>query len=216
MQSQTTISLTALANRLERLDFTLSDDALSGLSLYLGQLVKWNKSMNLVGTSSWEETLENLITDSFHLAIFLRSLPLAANPTSFDLGAGAGLPGIPLRLVWRKGTYTLVEAREKRALFMRTVLASLALERTNVFLGRAEDFFVLSGQADCILSRAFMPWRDLLVFIENALLPKGFAVFLTREPIPESLPTPWRSAAQTEYIVKDVRRYFWALTREKQ
>lgn len=214
MRSDLAPSSTALAKRLENLGFLLPFDAISGLALYLGQLMKWNKAMNLVGANSWEETVETLIADSFHLEVFLRSLPLAPNPEVFDLGAGAGLPGIPLRLVWHEGNYTLVEAREKRALFMRTTLASLALERTEVFQGRAEAFFQKSGKADCIISRAFMPWRDLLAFIENALSPDGLVIFLTLEPAPEGIPAPWRLAAQTDYAIRDARRHFWAFTRE--
>ena len=45
-------------------------------------------------------------------------MPLPESPETWDLGAGAGIPGIPLRLVWDSGTFTLVEVREKRVLFL--------------------------------------------------------------------------------------------------
>lgn len=208
------LSPEALARRLGSLGFSLPENALAGLAGYLALLTKWNKAMNLVGARSWEETLETLIVDSFHLAEFLPGLGLPPEPVCFDLGAGAGLPGIPLRLLWRDGAYTLVEIREKRALFMRTVLAAVDLGRTTVFQGGAEDFFRHSGQADLIVSRAFMPWRDLLRFVSRALAPNGRIVFLTLALVPEDLPASWKPVAQTGYAVAGTKRYFWCFTRK--
>ena len=213
MNVSAAIQQTILAERLARSGFSFPDECLANLSIYLHQLMKWNKAMNLVGTNSWEKTLDTLVLDSFHLADFFCSIDLAADPTTFDLGAGAGLPGIPLRMVWSKGTYTLVEVREKRALFMKTVLASLNLERVRVFQGRAEDFFASETPADRIISRAFMPWQDMLAFIADALAPEGQVVFLTLSPAPEKIPVPWRLVAQKAYWVDKTQRHFWCLTR---
>lgn len=219
MRTPDTIRPDLLAGRLERLGFSLPDTALAGLAVYLAQLMKWNKVMNLVGTASWEKTLDTLVIDSFHLAGFLPSLSLTPNPVAYDLGAGAGLPGIPLRLLWRDGVYTLVETREKRALFMRTVLASIAPEsmdagRTCVFQGRAEDFFLQAGPADLILSRAFMPWRDMLAFVATALAPGGRVVFLTLAPAPDGIPAPWNLIAQNAYDAAGTTRHFWCFSKE--
>lgn len=204
-----------LSRRLEALGFPLSGQPLENLAIYLGRLMKWNKAMNLVGTASWEETLDTLVVDSFHLAAFLPSLPLPASPVSWDLGAGAGLPGIPLRMLWRDGSYTLIEAREKRALFMRTILAGIDLGDTTVFQGRAEFFFREAGHADLMLSRAFMPWRDMLLFIENNLAPDGKIIFLTLSPAPEDLPAPWRLESEKAYTADTKERWLWCLTRER-
>jgi Predicted S-adenosylmethionine-dependent methyltransferase involved in bacterial cell division len=54
----------------------------------------------------------------------------------------------------------MVEVREKRALFISSVLSRLQLTSTHIFRGPVEHFF--QGQyykADCILSRAFMDAR---------------------------------------------------------
>ena len=133
----------------------LPETALAPLSAYLSLLMQWNRVMNLVGTHNAEETFSTLIVDSLHLAAFLEQewsqLPALAQlrgaPTCWDLGSGAGLPGIPLRCIWQRGTYWLVEAREKRALFLSTVLARVPLPGTHVFRGRAEAFMAQALQA---------------------------------------------------------------------
>lgn len=213
MRTADAVQPSALAARLTDLGFSLPEEAARGLGTYLSLLMKWNKAMNLVGTHSWEETLDTLAVDSFHLANFLPGIGLPPSPETFDLGAGAGLPGIPLRLVWQEGRYTLVEAREKRALFMRTALASLSLGQTTVFTGRAEKFFMQASPADCIVSRAFMPWQDMLGFIKNALAPCGRIVFLTLTPAPGDIPEPWRLVAEARYEVMRTPRHFWCFAR---
>ena len=117
--------------------------------------------MNLVGTRTAEDTFFTLVVDSLHLGRFLREdVEYSAAPCCWDLGSGAGLPGLPLRMIWQEGDYWLVEAREKRALFLSTVLAKYPLPGTHVFRGRAEAFMAgpPARTADLIVSRAFMPW----------------------------------------------------------
>ena len=88
------------------------EKALEPLGIYLEMLCQWNKAMNLVGPHSWQNMLTRLVADSFHLAPFLSGLPMPASPLTWDLGAGAGLPGIPLRMLWPDGSYYMVEVRE--------------------------------------------------------------------------------------------------------
>ncbi len=188
-------------------------EAIEPLGVYLEMLCQWNKAMNLVGPHSWQDILSRLVADSFHLASFLDSLPMPDAPLTWDLGAGAGLPGIPLRMLWRKGAYYMVEVREKRALFLSSVLSQTGLPSTHVFRGPVEHFF--HGQyypADCIVSRAFMPWRQLLDLTLPRLRREGLLVILALEPAPEKLPAPWRLAGQHSYVVAGNARWFWALT----
>ena len=193
-------------------------EALPGrLDRYLDMLLAWNRAMNLTGGRDRADILARLIPDNFHLAAFLGSAPLAeapamaAGPRVWDLGAGAGLPGIPLRMVWDTGNYTLVEAREKRALFLANALATLELPRTTVFRGAAEALFArMPHGADIILSRAFLPWRKLLDFCLPGLAPGGVVIILASEASGE-IPAPWRLAAETAYSVDGSPRWFWAL-----
>ena len=194
------------------------------LGRYLDLLCAWNGAINLTGGRDRADILTRLIPDSFHLAAFLRSAPLTATalgagaPRVWDLGAGAGLPGIPLRMVWERGDYTLVEVREKRALFLANALAALGLPRTGVFRGAAERLFAAEppggdAGADCIVSRAFLPWPKLLDFCRPALRPGGVIIIFASAPCGD-LPAPWRSVSQADYSVAGSRRWLWALGRQ--
>ncbi|NDV18820.1 16S rRNA (guanine(527)-N(7))-methyltransferase RsmG [Pseudodesulfovibrio sp. JC047] len=206
-----------------RLGRPVDADQAELLALYLGQLIKWNKKMNLVGKSDWRTVFDTLVVDSLYLADFLNGLPLTESSLCLDFGAGAGLPGIPLRTLWHTGDYWLVELREKRALFMRSALSRLKLSHTNVFHGRAEnvlDHFDTDGAppvADLILSRAFMPWPKLLEFIHPMLRKTsdqpGMAVILSNDPPPppEKLSDGWVLEKSTQYPAAGGERFFWAV-----
>jgi len=207
-----------------RAGFKLTPDQAQGLAQYLTLLLKWNKAMNLVGRADWPGVFRDLTADSLHLATFLARLALPEAPLTLDLGAGAGLPGIPLRVVWQKGDYVLVELREKRAIFLSQAVGALKLPRTKVLHGRAEaSLAALPGlglearRADLVLSRAFMPWRQLLPLAAELLKNSGVLVILANEPPPEnlaeSLPegVDFQLLDSQEYPAESRTRYFWAL-----
>ncbi|WP_432738718.1 16S rRNA (guanine(527)-N(7))-methyltransferase RsmG [Maridesulfovibrio sp. FT414] len=197
-------------------DFRSTEGQAQALAEYLTLLEKWNKSMNLVGPAGWEEVFSSLVADSLHLADFLNSLDLAESPVTLDLGAGAGLPGIPLRCVWQKGIYNLVESRQKRSIFMRTALRAMKLPRTEVFQCRAEKIPPKLLPADLILSKAFMPWKDLLPFVDPMLSPTGRVVILSNDPAPASGETEllgFKVEKSLKYRAGDKEHYSWSLVR---
>ncbi|WP_022656519.1 RsmG family class I SAM-dependent methyltransferase [uncultured Desulfovibrio sp.] len=213
MREQRTVDRKDLAALAAASGIDVPPTALEPLAVYLEMLCQWNAAMNLAGARAWRDILTRLAADSFHLASFLEELPLPEQPLTWDLGSGAGLPGIPLRMVWTRGGYYMVEVREKRALFLSSALARLQLPSTHVFRGSVEHFF--RGQyypADCIVSRAFMPWPDLLGLTLPRLRPEGVLVILALTPAPERLPAPWRLAGARSYVAAGSGRWFWALS----
>ncbi|SDK49910.1 16S rRNA (guanine527-N7)-methyltransferase [Maridesulfovibrio ferrireducens] len=199
-----------------RLDsgFIAATDQARVLAYYVNMLVKWNKAMNLVGPKSWDDIFHSLIIDSLHLADFLNDLDLPKNPVTLDLGAGAGLPGLPLRVVWQKGTYHLVESRQKRSIFMRTAMQMMKLPRTEVFQGRAEAIPQEALPADLILSKAFMPWKELMPFVKPMLAETGRLVILSNDSAPASAEIAecgYELESTMEYKAQKKTHYFWSL-----
>lgn len=196
------------------LGFSLPPAALEALAHYLRYVVRWNTSMNLIGASSWQSALRTLVVDSLHLAPFIEGLSLPAQPLSWDLGAGAGLPGIPLRALWQQGEYVMVEAREKRALFLATVLGGHPLPGTRVERLRAEVFFARqTRRADCLISRAFMPWPKLLPFVEPFLTAEAHILVLSNEDVAPEPASGWQACASINYKVEGKLRRITALKR---
>lgn len=197
--------------------FEIAPEQSGQLSAYLTLLMQWNRVMNLVGARHWRDALDDLVMDSFHLNAFLRSqvLPaLPASPSCWDLGSGAGLPGIPLRILWNEGDYWMVESRDKRTIFLSTVLARSPIPGTHVFHGRAEQFME-GKKADLIVSRAFMPWKELLEFIKGHLNPGGQIVFLTLEELKADEGMDWTATGHASYKIGKDTRHFCAFAQKQ-
>lgn len=121
------------------LDFPLSEEQAERLMLYFTELRKWMRRINLVARDTTEEQLIELhFLDSLILA------PLVAHHPELhllDIGSGAGFPGLVLAAVLPEARFTLVEPRQKRAVFLRHVARLLGLNRVQVVKERVETLY---------------------------------------------------------------------------
>lgn len=65
-------------------------------------------------------------------------------------------------------------------------------------------------KADLIVSRAFMPWKDMLAFVRGHLTKEGCVVFLTREELRPEDNLPWIRTATMNYAANGTKRFFCA------
>lgn len=150
---------------------------------YLDILTKWQKSHRLIGSSEPRWIVENLFLDSL---LFLRVLP-AELGSLLDLGSGAGLPGIPLKLVRPEIELVLVESRRRRASFLSGAIRVLGLPGTRVINGRAEDLIrELAGHFDAVVMRCAGDTDTLLPLAVQFVVPGG-AVIASGPPEPRPL-----------------------------
>lgn len=107
--------------------FGVSRETCARLERYLVLLSDWNTRINLVGKDTIPDAWSRHLADSVQL-LFLAS-PSAR--TWIDLGAGAGLPGLPVAIVAAELAprldMTLVEADRRKVAFLQTVNADLGL-----------------------------------------------------------------------------------------
>ncbi len=101
---------------------------------YINLLVEWNQRMNLVADSTLADPTRRHLLDSLALATAIKHVP----ESLADVGSGAGLPGIPLAILWPTTTVTLIESIGKKAEFLRHVAATLPLPNVRVYTERAE------------------------------------------------------------------------------
>jgi 16S rRNA (guanine527-N7)-methyltransferase len=117
------------------LERDLSSHETEAFVQYLSLLTRWQRVHRLVGSIEPQWLIENVILDSL---LFLPLLPTEVEVIA-DLGSGAGVPGIPLKIVRPDLRVTLIESRERRASFLSTVVRELGLQGCRVLAGRAED-----------------------------------------------------------------------------
>lgn len=107
---------------------------LAQFDAYAGELLRWNERLNLTAITSPDEIATRHFLDSLRCALSWGDAP----GSLIDVGAGAGFPGIPLKLLRPTLRLTLVESVEKKATFLRHVAGMLGLDDVQVIVARAE------------------------------------------------------------------------------
>lgn len=143
-----------LSDGIAALGLALPADALSRMLDYLGLLQRWNAHYNLTAVREPAAMVTRHLLDS------LAVLPHVCGASLADLGAGAGLPGIPLGIAAPQRSLTLVDSNGKKARFMRAAVRELGLANAEVLESRVE---AVDGSFDCIVTRAFSSVSDMLV-----------------------------------------------------
>jgi len=124
-----------LRTGLQRLGLVVEDEELllERLLVYLAELQKWNRKINLIARGTEElRILENHFLDSLTLLPYARPDRDHPHPTLLDVGSGAGFPGLVLKAASPALAVTLVEPRQKRAFFLQHMIRTLGLSRIEV------------------------------------------------------------------------------------
>lgn len=118
---------------------------------YLSLLLFWNSRLNLTSIRDPELIVRRHFLDSIAIIRFLSPVGRL-----LDLGSGAGFPGLPLKIVLPQKEVVLLEARRKKANFLREVVRKLNLKGVEVIEGRAEEMNAEDiGPFDEVVTRAF-------------------------------------------------------------
>jgi 16S rRNA (guanine527-N7)-methyltransferase len=121
---------------------------------YADLLILWNRTHHLTALKKRAEIGRGLFLDSLLFRAFLPQGPLRV----LDIGAGAGIPGVPLRMVEPGLSLTLIESKRKPVSFLHALTRELGMSDIVVCHGRAEDIIIelpeLEGKFDFVLSRA--------------------------------------------------------------
>ncbi|MEG1732498.1 MAG: 16S rRNA (guanine(527)-N(7))-methyltransferase RsmG [Longicatena sp.] len=104
---------------------------------YARLLIEWNKKMNLTAITDLDEIYEKHFLDSIYPSI---DIPISG--TFCDVGAGAGFPSIPLKIMYPELKITIVETLGKRITFLNALCEELHLEQVSCVHARAEDFAI--------------------------------------------------------------------------
>ena len=147
----------------QKLGLELTSGQLEQFHIYYEELVDWNKRVNLTAITDYEEVQIKHFLDS--LTVTLAWQPSKTVPRLIDVGTGAGIPGLPLKILFPRIKLVLLEATAKKAVFLHYLHQKLKLDNVEIVVGRAEEVAHLAQyreKFDTVLSRGVAPLPTLV------------------------------------------------------
>lgn len=148
-----------LIHELTKLKIKVTEQNLKDLDRYKDLLIEYNKKFNLTAIKTEEEIYLKHFYDSLTL---VKAINLEDKLSILDIGTGAGLPGLVLKIFYPNLEVTLLDSNHKKILFLETVIKELNLKNITCINSRAEN---LSSEYreyfDVVTSRAVSELRIL-------------------------------------------------------
>jgi 16S rRNA (guanine527-N7)-methyltransferase len=158
-----------LLSNMHAFEVELTPDDVERLGTYYSLLIRWNDRLHLVAPCSPEEFATRHVLESL---VLLKHLPHGAKIA--DIGSGAGLPTLPCLIVRPDLEVTLIEASQKKAVFLREAISAVGRTAT-VIARRFEE--IEAPQVEFVTSRALDQFtRKIPVLL--AWAPKGSTLLL--------------------------------------
>ena len=158
-------SAAAIQRAAGEFDLSLDDMQVKQIQQYTKILLAWNDKLNLTAIRDPLEILYRHFCESMYGAAVL---PVEKCRLA-DVGAGAGFPGLPLKIIRPDLEVFLIESNVKKATFMAEVIRELGLTDARVLVSRFEELAEEVAPLDFVCSRAL---GDFARFLEWAGSPQ--------------------------------------------
>lgn len=181
----------------EELRVSLSQEQLDKLQTYHQLLINWNQKINLISRQDVNRIVSYHFIDSISA---ITEIPLKSSVC--DLGAGAGLPGIPIKIIRDDITLYLIESIKKKGNFLSDVINTLKLNNTFLLGERAET--IKNKKFDIILARLFGKIVDVLPLASKLLNKNGKVIFYKVEGVEAEIEHAKKTAEKSHFELKSI------------
>jgi 16S rRNA (guanine527-N7)-methyltransferase len=189
----------------KQFSITLSEETISQFAIFIEEIQRWSKIVDLLSRTDAETLIHKHILDSLAL---LPWIPKGSRV--LDLGSGAGFPGLPLAIANPESSITLIEARRKRANFLKDSIRKLRLQNVKAYEGRAEDLAReknLQAAFNVITTRATWNIPLFLTLAGPFLRQHGVAIAMKGPRLAEELGEIHNKIKKTDFLHVDTKFY---------
>jgi 16S rRNA (guanine527-N7)-methyltransferase len=219
--------LIQLSDGVRSLHLNLSTETIQRLLDYLIEFQRWNKTHNLSSIHDLNQSVTLHLLDSLaalpYLDKYIDRLPKSEEVfTLADLGSGGGLPGIPFAICRPTWKIHLMEAVQKKAVFLQHIVTKLNLGNVKVHSTRIEDAAPgLASSVSCCISRAFSEFGKFIALSEPMLKKDGLLWAMKARVLDadlKTIPSTWK--IQNDYLFSvpglDAERRLYELARVRK
>ena len=175
-------------NLLAEQNLPLSDQQKKQFERYFELLVEWNEKINLTAITDKDEVYLKHFYDS--IAPILQGLIPNETIKLLDIGAGAGFPSLPMKILYPQLDVTIIDSLNKRINFLQLLAQELDLDGVHFYHGRAEDLAQdknFRAQYDFVTARAVARMQVLSELTIPYLKVSGKLLALKASNAPEEL-----------------------------
>jgi len=202
-------ALAPLRDGTRALGLDLDDARLTLFARYRDLLLDWNTRVNLTAITDPRQVLTRHFLDALTVVLALSPEERARPARVLDVGAGAGLPGLALKIALPHWNVTELDSVGKKTRFTAHVIDALELREAAALTGRAED---LAHQRehresyDYVLARALAPLRVLAEYTLPFCRAGGLTIAMKKGDIAEELAAGRRAVGQAGGRIGDIVR----------
>lgn len=180
----------------------LSAEVRAKLKAYHAELLKFNKTINLIGVKTIP------FADALHFADCIMAVRVINQSTKLqeihDFGSGNGFPGVVLAIMNPETKVHLVDIDQRKAEFLKHIISVLELKNADVLIRNIET--LPEGSVKCAISRGYAPISKAIL-VARKLIPTGGSYFHMKSEewateiadIPTQLCSYWQPGLLAEY-----------------
>jgi len=157
-----------VAQEAQTMGLLLSAGEIDSFVLYAAELKKWNNKVNLTAITKDKEIAVKHFVDSLNLAPYI-----TASDRLLDIGSGAGLPIIPLKIIRPDIPMVSVDAVAKKIHFQRHIIRILNLQNIEAIHARVEELHKTHRHSFSIITSRAFTRLDRFVSLAAPLLAEG-------------------------------------------
>jgi 16S rRNA (guanine527-N7)-methyltransferase len=185
----------------KKYDIRIEDAKAVNFCLFYKELIEWNSKINLTSITQEDEVIVKHFLDSAYPHTLI---PI--NSKVLDIGAGAGFPSIPLKIIRPDLNILMLDSLRKRVNFLNHIIDTLHLSGTKTIHSRIEDLN-LKNQFDIILARAVAELPTLIEYGLPFLKIGGFLIAYKSLKTDEEIEKSQKALSILGGKIENVMRY---------
>ncbi len=163
-----------LINALKKYNYELSKNQLNNIELYINNILDYNTKVNLTSHKDFDSIMIRLIIDSIVPLFELKSKNIInlSKKKIVDLGTGAGIPGIPIKMIFSDLKISLSESKIKKIVFLEEITTKLNLDIDKIINPSNSK---INREFDVVITKAFGNINKI-IFEAKKYMKSGFVI----------------------------------------